>query len=113
VGEYFAGRLVIFTHTRKFSVGVPPRPKPDFDNVVLGTIVHEFLHAFGMPHKCGNRDWKTPRLTSCCMNYFDTWLVTGGALQPNTVNQLGDTMCARHLMEVRRTHLDRNPALHW
>jgi hypothetical protein len=113
-GRFFAGRTVLFTHTSKFSTGAPPVPRSDFDRRVLSTVVHEFLHAFGMPHKCGYWDWRTPRVHSCCMNYFDTWLVDASFhLIPGTVRRQGDDMCGRHLMEVRRVHLERNPGLNW
>jgi hypothetical protein len=114
-GRFFAGRTVLFTHTRKFSTtGTPPAPHADFNNRVLSTVVHEFLHAFGMPHKCGNWSWRAPRQKSCCMNYFDTWLLDAAHnLIPGTVRQQGDDMCGRHLMEVRRVHLDRNSGLNW
>lgn len=115
VGSFFAGRTVLFTHTPKFSTpGPPPAPKPDFDLKVLSTVVHEFLHAFGMPHKCGYWDWWTPRVQSCCMNYFDTWLLDPAQkVIPGTVRRNGNDMCGRHLMEVRRVHLDKNPGLNW
>jgi hypothetical protein len=113
-GSFFAGRTVIFTHTPKFATGSPLAAKPAFDSLVLSTVVHEFLHAFGMPHKCGYWDWRTPRQQSCCMNYFDTWLLDSAFHPvPNTVRKNGNDMCARHLMEVRRVHLERNPGLHW
>ena len=115
VGSFFAGRTVLFTHTGKFSTpGPPPAPRGDFNSRVLSTVVHEFLHAFGMPHKCGFWDWRTPRLKSCCMNYFDTWLLDPAQnLVPGTVRKNGNDMCGRHLMEVRRVHLDKNPGLNW
>jgi hypothetical protein len=113
-GSFFAGRTVLFTHTPKFSTGSPPVPRPDFDARVLSTVVHEFLHAFGMPHKCGQWNWRTPRARSCCMNYFDTWLVDSAAkLIPGTVRKQGNDMCGRHLMEVRRVHLEKNLGLNW
>jgi len=113
-GEYFAGRTIIFTHHGKFSTGSPPAPVADFDTKIIRVVVHELVHAFGMPHKCGNWDWQTPRKTSCCMNYFDTWLVDARQhLQFDTVGKEGPHICGRHLMEVRRVHLDRNVGLWW
>ncbi|MFN0131016.1 MAG: hypothetical protein ACKVW3_00535 [Phycisphaerales bacterium] len=117
--RYFAGRTVIFSHTRSFSDpnpagSGPPVPKANFDAEVIQTVVHEFLHAFGMPHKCGNWDWRTPRTNSCCMNYFSTWLLDSANKPiPGTVNKQGDHMCGRHLMEIRRVHLDKNLGLNW
>jgi len=114
--EYFAGRTVLFTHTDDFSVGVPPKPSPDFNSAVLSTVVHEFLHAFGMPHKCGQWNWRTPRAKAkghtCCMNYWNTPLLdSANHLLPGTTDFEGDDMCGRHLMEVRRVHLHKNKAL--
>jgi hypothetical protein len=112
--DFFAGRTILFTHTDGFSDGTPPVPKPDFNKEVLQTVVHEFIHAFGMPHKCGNWNWRTPRQHSCCMNYFNTWILDAAKHPtPNTVGKLGDDMCGRHLMEVRRVHLDKNLGLKW
>lgn len=123
-GEYFAGRTVVFTHATQFSQGTPPAPRPDFNQRVLSTVVHELLHAFGMPHKCGQWDWRTPRdrqvpgkkgpRQTCCMNYWNTWLVdAANRLVPGFTDREGDHMCGRHLMEVRRVHLERNPGLRW
>jgi hypothetical protein len=48
------------------------------------------------------------------MNYFDTWLLDSSKnLLPGTVGNQGDDMCGRHLMEVRRVHLERNPGFGW
>ena len=117
--ETFAGRTVIFTHTPSFSTGSPPVPKASFNADVLSTVVHEFTHAFGMPHKCGFWNWRTPRVgasaKSCCMNYFNTWLIDPATknLLPNTVGNEGNEMCGRHLTEVRRVHLQNNKVLGW
>jgi hypothetical protein len=118
LGDYFAGRTVLFTQTPSFSTGPPPTPTPDFDDEVLSTVVHEFLHAFGMPHKCGFWNWRTPRALAsghtCCMNYFDTWLIdSANNVIPGTRGFEGNDMCGRHLMEVRRVHLERNKGLRW
>jgi len=118
--SYFAGRTIIFTLTDSFSEpnphgpGHPPVPSATFKDDVLHTVVHEFTHAFGMPHKCGNFDWRTPRKTTCCMNYFNTWMLdkTNKAI-PGSVDKMGNDMCGRHLMEIRRVHLERNKGLHW
>ncbi|MBC8167407.1 MAG: hypothetical protein H7Y20_16250 [Bryobacteraceae bacterium] len=117
--DHFAGRTVLFTHHPKFSTRPPTvSPRPTFNAEILSTVVHEFLHAFGMPHKCGNWSWRTPRRPSaqksCCMNYFNTWLLDASKnLLPGTVGNQGNDMCGRHLMEVRRVHLERNPGFGW
>jgi hypothetical protein len=92
----------------------PAIPIDGFDDAIVATVTHEFTHAFGMPHKCGNWNWRTPRQHSCSMNYFDTWLddpTAGFKLLPNTVGKKSNDLCGRHLMEVRRVHLERNKAL--
>jgi hypothetical protein len=112
--EFFAGRTILFTHTEKFSTGTPPHPVDKFNEKVLSTVVHEFIHSFGMPHKCGQWNWRTPRKESCCMNYSITWLLDSSKhLVPNTVNKVGKDMCGRHLMEIRRVHLEKNLGLRW
>jgi hypothetical protein len=123
-GEFFAGRTVLFTHTTAFSTGSPPAPASTFNQEVLSAVVHEFLHAFGMPHKCGQWDWRTPRdrlvrsrnpslNSGCCMNYDDTWLVDPSNHLIPGAERNGVYMCGRHLMEVRRVHLERNAGLRW
>ena len=76
-----------------------PAVHEDFNVSVIQTVVHEFIHAFGMPHKCGYWDWRTPRRPnghSCCMNYFNTWLVDSAFHPlPNTVRKQGNDVCGR------------------
>jgi hypothetical protein len=111
VSDTAAGAAPPATNTAAIS---PSVPESDFDDGVIETVVHEFIHAFGMPHKCGYWNWRTPREHSCCMNYFNTWLVGPAPafhLLPNTIGKQGNDMCGRHLMEVRRVHLERNTAL--
>jgi hypothetical protein len=82
------------------------------------TLTHELAHAFDFPHKCGNWDYRTERATSCTMNYAIQWLLDfelpmPTRLLPDTSFHLGIELCARHLKELRRTHLEDNPALRW
>lgn len=93
---------------------VPPVPSASFLGKVASTVPLEFLHALGMPHKCGHWDWRMQRQHSCCMNYFDTWLAGPEPdfhVLPHTKGKEGSDMCGRHLMEVRRVHFANNPAL--
>jgi hypothetical protein len=103
--EYFAGRLLIFT--RAFDA-----TSLDEDDAV-STIVHEFTHAFGYPHKCGYYGWPRPPSFSCSMNYFSTWLYKIGTrkLQPFVFGTSGAHLCAKHLAGVREVHLEDNPAI--
>jgi hypothetical protein len=121
--DFFAGKTVVFSHHPAFAdhgtpaaPKVPPDQRPQFVAEVPSTVTHEFAHAFGMPHKCGFWDFRTPREKSCCMNYFSHWLLVPGntqALDPFTEDKMGPGLCARHAMEIRRVHLKRNRALRW
>jgi hypothetical protein len=111
-GQFFAGRTVLFTHAPSLSQN--GNPTSGFADEVVHTAIHEFLHAFGMPHKCGHFNWRTPRLKSCCMNYFLTWLVDSSRNPiPGSEDIGGKDMCGRHAMEVRRVHLEKNKGLNW
>jgi hypothetical protein len=103
--EYFAGRLIIFT--RAFAATSLD------ENEVVSTIVHEFTHAFGYPHKCGYYGWPKPPSFSCSMNYDTTWLYKIGTriLQRFVYGTLGPHLCAKHLAGVREVHIEDNPAM--
>jgi hypothetical protein len=60
------------------------------------------------------------------MNYNYSWLVDEDklnfpwpdlakklAMKPSTIDKQDNHMCARHLMEVRRVHLEKNLGLNW
>lgn len=121
--DFFAGKTIVFSHHPAFadhgsvaSPTVPPTEKSAFADKVPQTVTHEFAHAFGMPHKCGFWDFRTPRVESCCMNYFSHWLLVPGSTQqldPFTEDKMGMGLCGRHLMEIRRVHLKRNRGLNW
>lgn len=115
---YFAGRTIIFCHHPNYADhnNSPPTVKARFTSDIPSVITHEFAHAFGMPHKCGYWDHRTPREESCCMNYSNHWLLVPGRhdqMQPQTANKRGPRLCARHAMEIRRVHLERNKGLRW
>jgi hypothetical protein len=103
--EYFAGRLLIFT--RAFNA-----TSLDADDAV-GTIVHEFTHAFGYPHKCGYYGWPQPPSFTCSMNYFSSWLYEVGTrnLKRFEFGIEGPHLCSKHLAGVREVHLEENPAI--
>jgi len=103
--EYFAGRLLIFTRAFEAS-------SLDADDAV-GTIVHEFTHAFGYPHKCGYYGWPQPPEFSCSMNYFLTWLYQVGTrnLQRFVLGTSSAHLCSKHLSGVREVNLEDNPAI--
>jgi hypothetical protein len=111
---YFAGRTVMFTHHGAYYDAAKNQPKPDAAERLLGTIVHELVHAFGMPHKCGYFDFRTPRAKTCCMNYRPNWMVDDARqLITGTNGRTGNDVCGRHLKEVRRVHLEDNKGLKW
>ncbi len=115
--RYFAGRTIVFTHHPRYSsiVGGNHVPRGGFDQRVKSTVVHELVHAFGMPHKCGYWDYLTPRQKSCSMNYSMVWLIdpSTNTLVKGTEGNVGDRLCGRHLVEVRRVHLEDNQGLNW
>jgi hypothetical protein len=103
--EFFAGRTAIFTL-------VYPNAAATLD-----AIVHELTHAFGMPHKCGFWDYKTPRDKSCCMNYgiHGVWnqVATPRNLVPVPSATRGSDHCGRHIKEMRKVRLGQNRGLAW
>ncbi len=112
--KYFAGRTMIFTHHRVYRDQTTGLPSPSFHFLGLMVIVHELTHAFGMPHKCGYFDFRTPRRTTCCMNYQPNWMVDEARnLIPGTDRKVGIDLCGRHIKEVRRVRLQDNPGLNW
>jgi hypothetical protein len=112
--EFFAGRTIIFTHHGAYFDARTRAPQPGFHDDALQVMVHELTHAFGMPHKCGYFDFRTPRAKTCCMNYSPNWMVDDRRnLIPGTDDKVGMDMCGRHLKEVRRVRLQDNRGLAW
>lgn len=99
--EFFAGRTIIFTARKK-------------KKQMIHTIVHEFGHAFGFPHKCGHYAAHNEGKESCAMNYFNTWVFAEGTLTFERrffTGAKSDRFCARHIRAVRQVHLEDNEAL--
>jgi hypothetical protein len=112
--EYFAGRTVLFTHHGAYYDPAKKQPTPNATDKMVKTIVHEFVHAFGMPHKCAYFDFHAPRAKTCCMNYAPNWMIDDAKkLIPKTHGKMGPWVCGRHLKEVRRVHLEDNKGLAW
>ncbi|WP_437536345.1 hypothetical protein WME79_16215 [Sorangium sp. So ce726] len=112
--RYFAGRTILFTHHRAFWDPERAQPRSGYEQRTLHTIVHELTHAFGMPHKCGFFDYRTPRQTTCCMNYRSHWMIGADQqLIPGTAGQVGEGLCGRHMKETRRVRLENNRGLRW
>lgn len=112
--EYFAGRTVMFTHHGHYRDPKSGGPRKNFDHEALTVIAHELVHAFGMPHKCGYYDHRTPREKTCYMNYGPNWMIDSKReLIPGSSEKVGPNLCGRHLKEVRRVHLEDNGGLGW
>lgn len=116
--KIFAGRTIVFSHFPGYVSGSGPSGR--FNSDVPGTVAHELAHAFGMPHKCGYWNDRTPHGLpnghSCCMNYWSHWLLRPGhtdQLQPLTNDKMDERLCGRHAMEIRRVHLEDNDGLDW
>lgn len=112
--SYFAGRTVVFTHHNVFYDPTTNMARPTAHKDMLEVMVHELVHAFGMPHKCGYFNFRAPRDKTCCMNYRPNWMVDDARqLIPKTNRKTGIDLCGRHLKEVRRVHLEDNKGLGW
>jgi len=100
--EYFAGRTIVFTT----HPGYKEMSKEERQKKMLSTIVHEFTHAFGFPHKCGyytfvnpsksdGSDKNTsksvgPKMEGCSMNYYNTWVYAAETWQKYVVQSSDD-----------------------
>ncbi|HKA91973.1 MAG TPA: hypothetical protein VKE22_30125 [Haliangiales bacterium] len=112
--KYFAGRTVVFTQHQVYFDRKTKKVTSNYRPSVTRVLVHELVHAFGMPHKCGYFDCRTPRTETCVMNYGWPWMVDAKRqLIPKTNGKTGLQLCGRHLKEVRRTQLHKNKGLAW
>jgi hypothetical protein len=109
--RYFAGRTVVFTEGSS----------PDGD---MEFIVHELVHGFGLPHKCGCYGFTPGFATaggvarpSCLMNYGGHAMIVDRGRRladaPRPPPNGGGLLCGKHIRELRRTVLSHNPALGW
>ncbi len=83
----------------------------------LGALVHEFTHAFGLAHLCGNWDCEnaTPS-ASCAMNYGSWFILNDSAPRVPiqwTNDQTGTNLCACHLKAIRKCKLENLAQLGW
>ena len=102
---YYAGRTICFTSTEAYAGS---------QEDMLPFIVHELTHAFGLPHKCGRLDRRTPVRGVCAMNYPNHWILGSRGLIPRDESLLSEPfLCARHIQAIRNVRLERNPALGW
>ena len=97
-----AGRTLIFTDY----IG-------DNSDLRLKTIIHEFVHAFGLQHKCGNYDYTGSQ--GCLMNYPENFLLNDqDPREPIqwTDHNLG-CLCAPHILSIRQSNLEDLDILNW
>jgi hypothetical protein len=110
---YLYGRVVVYTHHSRFYDHGRKQPTADFNVRIVPIVMHEIIHGFGLPHMCASFDYRTPLNKTCVMNYPRNWVMDDHhRLIPGTSRRLGG-LCARHLRELRRAQLFRNPALGW
>lgn len=110
---YFAGRTVVFTGRFRMLRSGQPRSLPFDRDGALRTIVHELTHAFGLPHACGYHSYDDPADARCAMSILDRWLYQPGTrqLQRAHPGRRVPHLCARHILAIRETHLEDNPAI--
>ena len=102
---YYGNAVMLFTkHGAALKLNEP---------AALKTIVHEFTHAFGFPHKCGYYSWQSPMKYSCAMNYAFQWLYAPGTRLPQmyVTGERDGALCGRHLDGMRKVHLEDNPVM--
>jgi hypothetical protein len=111
--HYWIGRSIVFTGTFRMQRGGRPRSQP-YDRVLaLRTVVHELTHAFGLPHACGYHSYDDPPDAGCAMAVPGQWLYEPDSrrLQRDHFGRSVPHLCPRHILAVRQTHLEDNPAL--
>ena len=114
---YFAGRTVVYTKHPSFTDRRTGQLTNEGRDSLVWTIAHELTHGFGMPHRCGFFDVRSPRAAvnganTCIMNYNYVWMCDGnGDLIEGTEDRIGLMMCGRHIKEVRRIKLADNREL--
>jgi hypothetical protein len=104
---HFAGRTILFTWSS------PPSATLDADPSFQQVIIHEFGHAFGLPHRCGYHNWRDPPGESCTMNYQNNWLHDPGTdtIRPFDAGARGRPFCDHHIRAIREVHLEDNPQI--
>lgn len=110
---YWIGRSIVFTGTFRMQRHGKPRSQPYDRALALRTVVHELTHAFGLPHGCGYHSYDDPPDAACAMALPGQWLYEPDSrqLQRDHVGRSVPHLCPRHILAVRQTHLEDNPAL--
>jgi hypothetical protein len=111
--RYFAGRTVVFTD------GSDPNGDTEF-------IAHELCHGFGLPHRCGYYHFRPGMADpggnvvrgACIMNYGGHAMIVDrgrrmAAAPWPPLGAGGCDFCGKHIRELRRTVLSRNPGFGW
>ncbi len=85
----------------------------------LNTLIHEFGHAFGFHHICGNWDYRSDgMLGKCCtMHYSSLYFMLDHAYprRPDlwTYGTEGPDFCEEHAVAIRRQNLEDLAILNW
>jgi hypothetical protein len=85
----------------------------------LCTLLHEFGHAFGFHHICGNWDYMSDGTTGqACPMHYDSWYFmldhsTPRQLDLWTLDYGGPYFCEEHIIEIRRQNLEDLAVLGW
>jgi hypothetical protein len=111
--HYWIGRSIVFTGTFRMQRGGKPRSQPYDRTLALRTVVHELTHAFGLPHACGYHSYDDPPDAACAMAVPGQWLFEPDSrrLQRDHFGRSVPHLCPRHILALRQTHLEDNPAL--
>jgi hypothetical protein len=90
----------------------------------LNTLIHEFGHAFGFHHICGNWDYRTdgndvdgPEKRCCTMHYSSMYFMLNHTNPRRPVlwdyANPGPYFCEEHAVEIRRQNLEDLSVLGW
>jgi hypothetical protein len=120
VQVYGTGALVV--------VGISPGPSGGLEGRTivftaqggdLNTLIHEFGHAFGFHHICGNWDYRSNSdAGKCCSMHYDSlyWMLTQSRpRRPDAWKWgTGDAYyCEEHIDAIRKQNLEDVPKLGW
>ena len=85
----------------------------------IDTLTHEFGHAFGFQHICGNWDYRSNDVTgTTCTMHYSSWYLMLNQASPRTLDLWtygtgGPHFCEEHIIEIRRQNLEDVPVLGW
>ncbi len=106
-----AGRLVVGSWDPRSRDPRTGAIDSSFEPNLTRTIVHEFAHAFGVPHKCAQWGYTHGMRGSCAMNYNFHALRRDNRFLPGTQDFAGGCLCGLHVAQIRRVMLQDNQVL--